>query len=196
MPEYREEVVRKPTPDGVVEERVVVEPAAERIVERVVEQPVVERVVEQPVVERVVQQPVAVAPTRQVVRRWWRREPAVVPTTDVVSTEYYTAPGYSYDPTLAQFLRVMWFMLGLLEGVLALRFLLAMMAANPRNAFASLVYGLTGPFVAPFRTLFPTPAADGSVVELYTLIAMLVYFLAWWTIVKLIGVVTNRPVDV
>ena len=119
-----------------------------------------------------------------------------MPTTDVVSTEYYSAPAYDYDPTLAQFLRVMWFMVGLLEGLLALRFMLAIMAANPRNAFAAAVYGLTGPFVAPFRTLFATPAADGSVVELYTLVAMVVYFLAWWTIVKLIGIVTNRPVDV
>src|SRR5262249_46778349 len=134
-------------------------------------------------------------PTRRVVRRWWRRDP-VVPTTDVVSTEYYSAPSYGYDPALAQFMRLMWFAFGLLEGLLALRFVLALTAANPRNAFAALVYGLTGPFVAPFRTLFATPSADGSVVELYTLVAMLVYFLAWWTIVKLIGIVTNRPVDV
>jgi hypothetical protein len=186
MREHREEVVRTtPAQDVVIEEQ------------RVVEQPVVERVVEQPVVERIVEQPVvAAAPPRRVVRRWLTREPVVVPTTDVVSTEYYTAPAFGRDPALAQFLRVMWFMLGLLEGLLALRFLLAIMAANPRNAFAALVYGLTGAFVAPFRTLFATPSADGSVVELYTLVAMVVYFLAWWTIVKLIGVVTNRPVDV
>src|SRR5207248_3692461 len=143
-----------------VEEQRVVEPAVERVVER----PVVERVVEQPVVETV-----AAVPPGRVVRRWWRRDRAVVPTTDVVSTEYYTAPAFEYDPALAQFLRVMWFMVGLLEGMLALRFLLAIMAANPRNAFAATVYGLTGPVVAPFRTLFATPSADGSVVELYTL---------------------------
>jgi hypothetical protein len=160
--------------------------------------PASEVVVEQPVVEEIVEPTVATvaSPPRRVVRRWWRREPTVVPTTDVVSTEYYSAPAYDYDPALAQFLRVMWFMLGLLEGLLALRFLLAILAANPRNAFAALVYGLTGPFVAPFRTLFATPAADGSVIELYTLVAMVVYFFAWWTIVRLIGVVTNRPVDV
>jgi hypothetical protein len=191
MPERRQEVVRTtPASEAAVEQPVV---------ERVVEQPVVERVVEQPIVEEIVQPTVATVaagPPRRVVRRWWRREPAVVPTTDVVSTEYYTAPGYDYDPAFAQFLRVMWFMVGLLEGLLALRFLLAILAANPRNAFAALIYGLTGPFVAPFRTLFATPATDGSVIELYTLVAMVVYFLAWWTVVRLIGVVTNRPVDV
>jgi hypothetical protein len=172
MREYREEVVRTTPPgDAVIEERVVETPIVDPMVTPAV-------VVEQP--------------PRQVVRRWWRRAP--VPT-DVVSTEYYTAPAYAYDPTLAQFLRVMWFLVGLLEGLFALRFLLALMAANPNNAFASLIYGLTGPFVAPFRTLFATPTAGGSVVELYTLTAMVVYFLAWWAFVKLIGVVTNRPVD-
>jgi hypothetical protein len=190
--EHREEVVRaNPGVDVVVDQPVVERVVEQPVVERAAGQPVVERVVEQPVVERVV-----AAPPRRIVRRWWGREAAVVPTTDVVSTEYYSAPAFGYDPALAQFLRVMWFMVGLLEGVLALRFLLAIMAANPRNAFAATVYGLTGPFVAPFRTLFATPQADGSVVELYTLVAMLVYFLVWWTIVKLIGVVTNRPVDV
>jgi len=189
MTERHDEVVRTPGPDETV--------ARQPVVERVVEQPVVERVVERPVVERVVEQPVETVPVahpRRIVRRWWSREP-VVPTTDVVSTEYYRRPAYEYDPTLAQFVRVMWFMVGLLEGLLAVRFLLAIMGANPANAFAALVYGLTAPFVAPFRTLFATPAAGGSTVELYSLVAMLVYFLAWWTIVRLLSVVTSRPVD-
>lgn len=174
MREYREEVVRTepvvPSAE-VVEERVVVPGAA---------------VVE----ERIVTPAPAVA---QVRRSWWRR-PAVQ--RDVVSTEYYTAPSYGVDPTMSQLVRVMWYLLGLLEGLLAIRFLLALLGANPNNAFASLIYGITGPFVAPFRTLFATPAAGGSVFELYTLVAMLVYLLAWWAIVRLIEVVANRPVDV
>src|SRR5262245_11136731 len=166
MSESHEENVRvRPAPEGAVEQRRVVEPAVESVVERTVEQPVVERVVEPTVVERV-----ATAPPTRIVRRWWRREPAVA-APDVVSTEYYSAPAFGEDPALTRFLRLMWFMVGLLEGLLALRFLLAILAANPRNAFASLVYGLTGPFVAPFRTLFAPPSADGSVVALYQPVA-------------------------
>jgi hypothetical protein len=174
MREYREEVVRTEpvVPAGeVVEERIVTPGAA---------------VVE----ERVVTPAPAIAEVR---RSWWRRP---VTQRDVVSTEYYTAPSYAADPTMTQFVRVMWYLLGLLEGLLAIRFVLALLGANPNNGFASLVYGVTGPFVAPFRTLFPTPGAGGSVFELYTLIAMLVYLLAWWAIVRLIEVVANRPVDV
>src|SRR5262249_36669252 len=157
-----ESVRVRPAPEVAVEQRRVVEPAVESVVERTVEQPVVERVVEPTVVERV-----ATAPPTRIVRRWWRREPAGAAAPDVVATEYYSAPAFGDDPALTRFLRLMWFMVGLLEGLLALRFLLAILAANPRNAFASLVYDLTGPFVAPFRTLFATPSADGSVVELY-----------------------------
>src|SRR5262249_38211106 len=152
-------------------------PASETVVERVVEQPVAEETV-------------AAGPPRQILRRWWRRQPAAVPTTDVGATAYYRPPAHGYDPPPPQFPRPVWFMVSLLEGLLALRFLLMLMAANPRNAFAALVYGLTGPFVAPFRTLFATPGGDGYAIELYTLVAMVVYFFAWWTIVRLIGVVT------
>jgi len=167
MEEYREEVVKRDPPTDAVEERVTTTPVVE---------------------ERVVKP----APPVETVRRrsWWR--PTVQ--RDLVSTNVYAAPTY-YDSTLDQFVRVLWYLLGLLEGLLAIRFILALTAANPNNGFASAIYAITGPFVAPFRTLFATPAYGGSVFEMYTLIAMLVYFLAWWAIVRLVEVVANRPVD-
>jgi hypothetical protein len=171
MREYREEVVRTTEP---------VEPVAEVVEEQVV--------TSSPVVAAA---PVA-APAASVRRSFWRR-PAVQ--RDVVSTEYYTAPAY-YDSSLYQFVRMMWYLLGLLEGLLAIRFILALLGANPNNGFASLIYAITGVFVAPFRTLFATPGFGGSVFELYTLTAMLVYVLAWWAIVRLVEVVANRPVNV
>lgn len=144
---------------------------------------------EEVIEERVVAAP---APPVAAVRRSWFRRP-VVPR-DVVSTEYYTAPVYG-DTTLNQFVRVMWYLLGLLEALLVIRFALALLGANPTNGFAAAIYAVTGVFVAPFRTLFATPGVGGSVFELYTLVAMLVYFLAWWAIVRFVEVVTNRAVD-
>jgi uncharacterized protein YggT (Ycf19 family) len=111
-------------------------------------------------------------------------------------TEYATAPGYRLDPSPSRSLRVAWFLLGLLEALLALRFVLALLGANPGNDFAAAVYGVTGPFVAPFRTLFPTPASGGAVLEVHTLVAVLVFFLVWWVAVKMIGVVLDRSVEV
>jgi uncharacterized protein YggT (Ycf19 family) len=111
-------------------------------------------------------------------------------------TEYASAPSYTLDRGLGRFLRISWFLLGLLEAMLALRFLLSLLGANERNEFAAAVYGLTGPFVAPFRTLFGAPASAGAVFELHTLVAMLVIFLVWWAAVKTIGVVLDRSVEV
>ena len=90
----------------------------------------------------------AVVPATSVRRSWWRRP---VVERDVVSTEYYTAPTYALDPTLAQFVRVMWYLLGVLEALMAIRFLLALLGANANNGFAALIYGVTGLFVAPFN---------------------------------------------
>ena len=134
--------------------------------------------------------PVPIQSTR-LVRRWWRPTPGAT-----VGTEYVMAPSDGLDPSLARFLRISWFLVGLLEAVLALRFVLSLLGANERNDFAAAVYGLTRVFVGPFRTLFATPASGGSSLELFTLVAMLVFFVAWWAVVKLIGVVLNRPVDV
>jgi uncharacterized protein YggT (Ycf19 family) len=124
------------------------------------------------------------------VRRWWRRERAAP-----VGGEYVTASSYALDENLAQVLRIAWFLFGLLEALLALRFILSLLGANERNDFAATVYGMTALFVAPFRTLFPTSAASASPLEIYTLVAMLVYFVGWRTAVKMIGAVFNRSVD-
>jgi uncharacterized protein YggT (Ycf19 family) len=184
--EFREEVVKRVPADAG--ERVVEEigPAGTRVVRT--------EAIPAPLTTEVVTTREAVAPGRVVRRRWWHRRPVARP--DVVVTESYAAPVYELDPSLSQFLRVMWFLLGLLECVLALRFFLALFAANPRNEFAGLVYAITGPFAGPFRTLFPTPSASGSVFEVGTLFAMAAYFFVCWAFVRLIGVMTNRRVDV
>src|SRR5205085_1456613 len=82
--------------------------------------------------------PLPIRSTR-VVRRWWRRTPLAAST-----SEYAAAPSYdALDSGLAQFLRLSWFVLGLLEAVLALRFVLSLLGANERNDFAAMVYGVT-----------------------------------------------------
>jgi uncharacterized protein YggT (Ycf19 family) len=135
---------------------------------------------------------VSTPPQVETARReaWWR--PAVEQ--QVVSTTGHGDRRYVGDPFVVQFSRLMWYVLGLVEGLLAIRFVLALLAANPNNAFAAAMYAITGPLVAPFRTLFATPAFGGSVFELYTLIAMVVYLLLWWAIVRLVEIVTVRPV--
>ncbi len=76
--------------------------------------------------------------------------------------------------------------------LLAFRFVLAVLAANPANVFANFVYSVSTPFVAPFFTLFGYHVAYGvSRMELFTLVAMAVYWLIGLGLVRL--VLITRP---
>jgi hypothetical protein len=78
------------------------------------------------------------------------------------------------------------------NGLIALRFLLKLMAANAANPFAALVYFLSRPFVAIFVGLTPTPSFEGIQIEFFDLIAILVYFLLAWAIIRLLWILFAR----
>jgi uncharacterized protein YggT (Ycf19 family) len=89
--------------------------------------------------------------------------------------------------------QIIWAILGLLEVLLGIRFLLRLMAANPDSGFATFIYGITKPFLAPFTALVGTPTAGGMVLEATTLIAMAVYALFFWIVVRAVLIAGNRP---
>ena len=78
------------------------------------------------------------------------------------------------------------------NSVIGLRFVLKLMAANPNNAFAQLVYFLTTPFLGPFVGLANSPEFDGIVIEFYDLIAILVYFALGWGLIRLLWIFFAR----
>jgi zinc transporter ZupT len=86
----------------------------------------------------------------------------------------------------------MYTLLGILEILLGLRFLLKLIAANPDSGFSLFIYGITGIFVAPFNALIGTPTFGGSSFEATTLIAMGVYALLFWIIVRVLQVATSQ----
>jgi uncharacterized membrane protein len=94
---------------------------------------------------------------------------------------------------LFQVTRIIWTLLGLLEILLALRFGLKLIGANPDSGFAVLIYGLTGVFTAPFTGLVATWFSGETVLEVTTLIAMAVYALIFWGVVRVIPIITDRP---
>jgi len=77
--------------------------------------------------------------------------------------------------------------------LLGLRFVLKLIAANPDSGFAAFIYGITGPFIAPFALLVGTPTAGGIILEVTTLIAMAVYALVFWGIAHVLQIVAERP---
>lgn len=82
--------------------------------------------------------------------------------------------------------QIVWYLLSILEVLLAFRFVLKFTAANAGAGFSSFIYGITWPFIAPFLAVFPqTTVAEGSVFEWTTLLAMLVYWIIALAIVRL-----------
>jgi hypothetical protein len=75
---------------------------------------------------------------------------------------------------------------GILEGLLGIRFVLGLLGANPAAGFAQFIYGITGPFIAPFMGLFGQPRFEGSVFEFNSLAAILIYALIAWVLVKIV----------
>lgn len=81
--------------------------------------------------------------------------------------------------------QVVWYILGLLEALLAFRFVLKLLAANSSAGFSSFIYNVSYPFAAPFLNVFRATRVEGNIFEWTTLLAMLVYLLIAWGIVKL-----------
>lgn len=81
--------------------------------------------------------------------------------------------------------QIVWYLLTILEALLAFRFVLKMMGANPEAGFSSLLYGITWPFTAPFLAVFQRTMVAGSVFEWTTLLSMLVYWLVAIAIIRL-----------
>jgi hypothetical protein len=83
-----------------------------------------------------------------------------------------------------------YFLLGVLEIILVLRFFFRLLRANQDNSFIMLLYNLSHVFVLPFNGIFNDQVVGtGNVFELSTLIAMLVYALIAWGLVALSRVV-------
>lgn len=81
-----------------------------------------------------------------------------------------------------------WLLVGLIEGLIGLRIVLRLIAANPENPFAQFIYSLSSLFLLPFFGLTGSPGTNGMVLEIPSIIAMLVYLLIGWALVKIIWV--------
>ena len=81
--------------------------------------------------------------------------------------------------------QIVWYLLGLLEVLLAFRFVLKLLAANAAAGFTALIYGVTYIFAAPFLSVFRISQVAGNIFEWTTLLAMLVYWMLALGIIKL-----------
>jgi len=92
--------------------------------------------------------------------------------------------------------KIVYYILGIIEAFLAFRLIFKLLGANPGSAFVSFIYNVSGAFVAPFGGIFRSAVNKGietkSVLDPTTIIAMIVYALIAYGIVKLIEIYKTR----
>lgn len=88
--------------------------------------------------------------------------------------------------------QIIFLILSVLETLLIIRFFLKLLGANPDAIFTIFIYSVTELFVAPFEGVFPSPHTSGSVLDLATLLAMIVYALLTWLIGSAIETLASR----
>lgn len=91
---------------------------------------------------------------------------------------------------------LIYFFFGLLEILLAFRLVLKLMGASVGSAFVGFIYGITGLFILPFEGIFRRGYAQGvettSVLEPATVVAIIVYAVLAWGIVKLLQILSGE----
>jgi hypothetical protein len=98
------------------------------------------------------------------------------------------------NSTVARIVNIVYFLFGVLELLLAVRFILHLVGANAGNGFASFIYGLSSPFVALFSTLLQNPVlSPTATLEITTLIAIVVWAIVAWLVGRSMWLVMSRP---
>lgn len=81
------------------------------------------------------------------------------------------------------------------EVLLAFRFGLLLLGANPEAGFVDVVYWASGPFMSPFDAVFGvTETRIGSVFEWSALLAIIVYAVVAWGLRTLVDGVTHTTI--
>src|SRR4030042_719117 len=120
---------------------------------------------------------------------------------ETTTTQEDNAPVKREATGFQTFEYLVYFFFGALEILLAFRLVLKLAGASIGSAFVGLIYGLTGVFILPFEGIFRKGVAQGlettSVLEPSTLVAVIVYAVLAWGIVKLVRIASGeqQPAD-
>lgn len=107
---------------------------------------------------------------------------------------YGTAPAYgSYSirsvyPVAYRAIQLVWFVVGVINAILALDFAFRLLKANA-TGFVDFIYGLAYPLASPFDGIFrDTISRSSLVVRWGDLLAIAIYSLIAWGITRLIRI--------
>ncbi len=82
--------------------------------------------------------------------------------------------------------KIVYLLYSILAGLLVIRFVFSLLGASRSNAFADLIYSVTGILVSPFRGLFNINTVYGvSRFDIESIVAIIIYGLVAWVIAKI-----------
>lgn len=122
--------------------------------------------------------------------------------TQEVTTKQVTQPAQIEHPQKAlqkkkvifRTYQIIWYILGIVEILLAFRLALKALGANPLSGFTSLIYALSDPLALPFSGIFGiTATPQGNFFEWSTLVAAVVYALIAYGLVELMQLI--KPIS-
>jgi hypothetical protein len=116
-------------------------------------------------------------------------------TTDTEIETYYSTEVDAPDSTNQRLRRTtttIRFVFIVIEIVLLLRFFLKLVGANQASPFGVFLFGITDPLAAPFESLLHNPKIWSGEVEFTTLLAMIVYPVFCWILIRSIQLMFYR----
>ncbi|HEY9401855.1 MAG TPA: YggT family protein [Pyrinomonadaceae bacterium] len=112
---------------------------------------------------------------------------------EVVETEREVERGRG----AARISQVVDFIFWVIYALLAIRFLLALLAARRSAGFVQFIYTISDPFYAPFRGIVAEPTAEGGArFALSILLAIVVYAVLHLGINKLLRLIAHRKTEI
>ncbi|MCC2631512.1 MAG: rane protein of unknown function [Patescibacteria group bacterium] len=116
------------------------------------------------------------------------RQDPVTGSREVVRTQESTlSQAVVQDQAVEKTNAVVWYIVGVILVLLALRLLFLLLGAG-NTGFTALIYTITAPLVAPFRGIFASPGVDTGYFDTAALLAMVIYPLIGWGISSLMDV--------
>ena len=85
---------------------------------------------------------------------------------------------------------VVGFLVGVIDVLIAARFLGKLFGASAQSAFVNGIYSVSAPLVAPFTGIFGDTGSKTNMFETASLVALVVYAVIGWGLVVLIRIIT------
>jgi len=93
---------------------------------------------------------------------------------------------------LAPIRRAIWLLFGILIALLGIRILFLVLGANEGNVIVDAVYGITDPFVAPFRGIFSIEQVRPTGSSIFD-VAALIAIVGWTLVAAVISAILRIP---